>query len=181
MPPSWKVLKQLRYFKDAYLPPQEGEGLLQDLERVQVPVPVAWLQEQLLQLRQLDQAPLVIRQHWLSQLPVILDEPGQPLLGIKYFGLPHQGIGTSSKGFSASLDQLKKYLVTNDWGNYEILLRGNLMIESSTMNVTEPATTVWSRVVAGSRPIIWTSTSSMVTGTTTPTAPATPSSVSCIA
>ena len=63
MPPSWKVLKQLRYFKDAYLPPQEGEGLLQDLERVQVPVPVAWLQEQLLQPPQVDQAPLVIRQH----------------------------------------------------------------------------------------------------------------------
>ena len=64
------------------LPPQDGAGLLQVLDLLQVPVPVLRSQRQLFQLPQSDQAPCTVRQHWSSQLPVIVLDPGQEL---RYF------------------------------------------------------------------------------------------------
>ena len=49
--------------KSINLPPQEGEGLVQDLDLVLVPVPTAWLQEQVPQLPQLEKPPLIVLQH----------------------------------------------------------------------------------------------------------------------
>jgi hypothetical protein len=52
---TWE--KSILILVSSYLPPHEGAGLLQVLVLVRVPVPVTWLQVQLLQASPVDHPP----------------------------------------------------------------------------------------------------------------------------